>query len=155
MSEKKDIVAPEERFFITLSSAAAVLQKTVEEEVRMAGLSVAQYTLLRIVEHNPGITAGEARGRMYSSAPAVAQLVKELARKNLLRQERDANDARRLPLKLTSKGTQALKKAKKSVGRLVEEMQLPAGLLESALKNLSLFLSSLPSHVARPTTVDA
>jgi DNA-binding MarR family transcriptional regulator len=141
-------VSTEEDFFLHLQTAWTVTQKLTEEALQTCGLTVAEYTLLRIVENSPGITAGETRARLYSTAPSVAQMVAQLERKELLKRGKDAEDARRLPLNVTAKGSKALKNAKKAISQLISQQKLASGLLHSLTRNLSTFLSSLPPYGA-------
>jgi DNA-binding MarR family transcriptional regulator len=141
--------SPEEALFVLLNRCASNLQKAAEEGMKNAGLSVAEYTMLRIVENTPGITAGEAKARLYATAPAVAQLVAKLEGRGLLQRDSDRTDARRLQLRLTRAGAKQLQNAKKSVAQLVRALKLPHGLVESLLNNLSTFSSSLSAYGSR------
>lgn len=140
------IITGEEAFFLHLMSTANQTQKMCEEAVRVSGVTVAEYTLLRIVENAPGITAGEARARLYATAPSIAQLVAQLEGKKLLQRVRDPVDARRLPLRLTADGKKSVQKAKRAVSQLLSRLKLPQGLLDSLTTNLSTYLSSLPPY---------
>lgn len=142
-------IGREEGFFLSLNSACTIVQKFAEESLRDAGLSIAEYTFMRIIENTPGITAGEARGRLYATAPSVAQLVAQLERRGFIKRGKDSMDARRLPLRLTPKGANVLRKARKHVDSVVQKMRLPAGLLDSLTSNLSSLLSSLPPYGTR------
>lgn len=139
----------EEAFFLLLNKSSSNLQKAAEEGLKNAGISVAEYTMLRIIENSPGITAGEAKKRLYATAPAVAQLVAKLEARGMVRRGSDAADARRLPLHLTEKGVGQLQDAKKSVAQLIRALKLPKGLLESLSNSLSIFSSSLPAYASR------
>lgn len=149
MNSKQSPVTPEEQFFLTLNGACTLVQKFTEEGLRSAGLSAAEYTMLRIVENTPGVTAGEAKSRLYATAPAVAQLVAQLERRGMLSRGRDPADARRLPLRLTAKGRKHLQNAKRAVSQHVRAMKLPSGLLDSMTSDLSILLSTLSSHGAQ------
>ncbi len=141
-------VSPEEDFFLHLQTSWTQVQKLTEEALQSAGLTVAEYTMLRIVENSPGITAGETRARLYATAPSVAQTVAQLERKEMIKRGKDAQDARRLPLTVTAKGSKSLKNAKKAVSQLISRQKLAPGLLHSLTRNLSTFLSSLPPYGA-------
>ncbi len=149
MNKKAPMRSAEEEVFLLLHKTASKLEKTAEEGLRIAALSVAEYTMLRIVQNTPGITAGEAKERLYATAPAVAQLVAKLEARGMIRRGSDKTDARRLPLHLTAKGTKHVKSAKDAISQLLSELKLPHSLLHSLVHNLSLFSTSLSSYASR------
>lgn len=149
MSQKAPLTSAEEEVFLLLHKTASKLEKTAEEGLRIAALSVAEYTMLRIVQNTPGVTAAEAKERLYATAPAVAQLVAKLESRGMLRRGTDKSDARRLPLYLTAKGAKHVKSAKHSISQLLSELKLPKSLLHSLADNLSLFSTSLSSYASR------
>lgn len=142
-------VSAEENFFLMLNAACTRVQKFTEEGLQSAGLTLAEYTMLRIVENTPGVTAGEAKLRLYATAPAVAQLVAQLERRDMLSRGQDPHDARRLPLRLTTKGSKHLQSAKRAVLQHIQSMKLPSGLLDSMTSDLSILLTTLSSHGTR------
>jgi len=139
----------EEQFFFLLTNASSNLQKIVEKALRTSELSIAEYTMLRIIENTPGITAGEARKRLYATAPSIAQIIAQLEPRGLLRRVDDSDDGRRLPIFITAKGKKHLKKAKNSIAQLVRTLNLKRGHLETLSANLSLFLSTPLFHGAK------
>jgi|GEM_PF-5584426 len=139
-------VTNEEAFFLALSSASGIVYRKAEDALRKADLTVAEYTLLRIVENTPGVTAGEARARLYATAPSVAAIVSQLLQKGFLRRGSDPKDARRLPLRLSSQGQKVLLKAKKSVSTMLHMLSVPSKLLDSLTSDLTRLLSSLPPY---------
>lgn len=142
----KDQVTLEEHFFLSLTRAGSIIHKIADASLKRAGLTLAEYNLLRIVENTPGITAGEARSRLYATAPSVAQLVAQLTRRSLLQRLRDPKDARRLPLALTASGRSSLRGAKREVSSMLKGLSLPPRVLPSLVEDLTLLLSSLPSY---------
>lgn len=148
MVKKDSKPSAEEALFLLVHKTASNLQKTGEEGLRAAGLSVAEYSMLRVVQHFPGITAGEAKSHLYYTAPAVAQLVAKLEARGMLKRGSDTTDARRLPLYLTAKGTKHVKNAKHAISQLVSGLKLPRSLLHSLTHDLSLFSTSLSSYAS-------
>ena len=148
-SHSSPSMSSDEAFFMHLQRAQAITQKFAETALMKAGITVAEYTLMRIIENTPAITAGQARARLYATAPSVAQIVAQLIGKKLLMRGKDPSDARRLPLTLTPRGKKALHNAKQAISQLISSLKLPAGLLDSLTRNLSTFLSSLPPYGSR------
>jgi len=100
-----------EEFFRQLTLAAALSRRHAERLLLPLGLTVAEYTLLRIVRNTPGIAAKEAQGRLYATAPSVAQLVKSVERKGFIRRSVNGKDARIQHIDLTAKGKSLADKA--------------------------------------------
>lgn len=145
-SKHPPVIRGEEEFFLNLRRAASIVERMTDDAVLAAGLTVAQYSLLRVVQNTPGVTASEARKRLYISAPSMTNLTDGLLRKGFLRRTKDPNHGRRMPLLLTGSGNIALQRAESGVLALVREAGVPQSLLSSLTKGLSSLLSSLPPY---------
>ena len=140
------IVAPYEQFFLSLTAVHARVHRLAEAILLRSGITVAEYTLLRIVENTPGITAAQARRRLFATAPSIAQLVSHMEAKRLVRRVRDRIDARKLHLQLTPIGQRAVRRGKSSLERLIGSLPLPSRTWNRLTADLEHLLSSLPSH---------
>jgi DNA-binding MarR family transcriptional regulator len=149
MKSNQPSMRSEEKFFLALHASATSIQKMADKALRPADLTIAEYTMLRIIENTPGITAGEAKKRVFSTAASVAQLIAQLERRNFIRRGQDSNDARRLPLTLSPTGKKQLQNGKTAVAQLIRSLKLHTSLLDSMTKDLSIFLSSLPPYGSR------
>ena len=146
MESRSGNPSAEESLFLTLNATCSRLQKTAEELVRTANLTVAEYTILRLVQNSPGIVAGEVKDRLYATAPSVAQLVMQVEKKGFLRRSRDAADARRRPLHITPAGAAALNAAGATIHQFLQSLSLSPGFLPSLERQLHQFLTSLSSY---------
>lgn len=149
MAVSQPRITADEEFFLALTSAYARVTRLMEEAINGAGLTIAEYTMLRIINNTPGVTASEARARLFATAPSVAQLIERLERKRCIRRVRDENDSRKLHLHLSSEGAKRLQKGRKAIVEFLSSLSLPPSLLSSLSKDLSTLLSSLPPHGSR------
>ncbi|MEK7218989.1 MAG: MarR family transcriptional regulator [Patescibacteria group bacterium] len=136
----------DEHVFLLLRQVQIQSMKLAERQCLAAGVTVAEYALLRIVENTPRVTAGEARKRMLSSAPSVAQLVKRLERKGLIGREQDARDIRRQKITLTAQGRRSIAVARKEIQSALQALKIPGSVLHSLEGHLALISSSLSSY---------
>jgi DNA-binding MarR family transcriptional regulator len=136
----------DEQVFVLLSQSYMLCRKLAEKEAAMAGITLAEYSFLRLVENVPGITASEVRKRLFMTAPSVAQLVKSVSEKEMIERGSDTDDTRRQPLRLTKTGTKAVKNARASIHNALKKRKIPPTLLESLSQDLSLLFSSLSSY---------
>lgn len=68
------------------------------------GLSVAQYTVLTVLNGRPGLTSSELARRSFVTAQTMAGTVEPLLQRGLVTREPDPSHARRMRLSLTDKG---------------------------------------------------
>ena len=143
------VISSEESFFLALTACSAGVHRLVEKPLSSAGITVAQYNLLRIIENTPGITAGETRVRLMATAPSVAQLIAQLEGQGWIVRTQDDSDARKLHLAISPSGLKTLRDAHERIRAIVEELNISEALLASLTQDLSSLLSSLPSHGKR------
>ncbi|HLD63702.1 hypothetical protein A3J34_04760 [Candidatus Peribacteria bacterium RIFCSPLOWO2_02_FULL_51_10] len=136
----------DEQVFLLLGQLFSLSKKLAEKQFVVLDITVSEYSLLRIIENTPRITAGEARKRLVSSAPSVAQLVKSLQRKKMIEREQDAADIRRQKIVLTAKGRKVITKARKAIQSALHSSNVAENVLHSLLKNLTILSSSLSSY---------
>jgi DNA-binding MarR family transcriptional regulator len=134
---------PEEQLFLELTRAYALCRRIAEEAMGSAKITLTEYNLLRIVENTPGITATAVRERLMATAPSVAQVVKTVEAKGLLKRTRAAEDARNQHMHLTAKGRTVTGKARDAIGQALRASGVPA----SRLQILTAQLTSLSSSI--------
>ncbi len=137
---------PDEQVFLLLSRSYALCRKMAEKELRLAGVTLSEYTLMRIVHNTPGVTAGMAAKRLDASAPSVAQLVKSLHAKGFISRGSDRADIRRQPMTLTWKGRRAVIRARAAIQKALRKMTLSEKTLHSLISDLSTLLTSLSPY---------
>lgn len=85
-----------------------------------AGLTVAQYTALTVLEQRPGLTSSELARRSFVRAQTMAATVDPLLTGGLVRREQDPQHARRMRLTLTESGAQKIAEVAPRIGALEE-----------------------------------
>lgn len=118
-----------------------------------AGLTVAQFRCLKMVQRNAAVSLGELADANGVSPPAMSKLVDGLVEARLLEREPAADDRRRLKLTVTAAGRRKLDivgdRLKAGLADLLSE--LPAGelaTLERALQHVNTALR--PALAVRP-----
>lgn len=136
----------DEQVFLLLGQTYAQAKKMADRELRKLGITHAEYSLLRVLENSPGITASEMRARLSASAPAIAQLIKVIESKELIVRAADAGDSRRQFVTLTKRGVALVRKARGDIQKALERVGADAAMMKSLVTNLtelSLTLSSI------------
>jgi DNA-binding MarR family transcriptional regulator len=135
---------PEEALYLALIKAHDLIDHMITATLKDHDISLGEYTLLRIIDNTPGVTASEAKGRLRITGPSTSGIVSSLEEKDLIIRTPDADDSRRLHLSLSSSGRKELTKIGKSFSALVQQ----SAMKEEALKSLTLSLSSLTSSLS-------
>ncbi|HEV2175973.1 MAG TPA: MarR family winged helix-turn-helix transcriptional regulator [Terriglobia bacterium] len=102
--------------FLSLQRAADRTLRGVEQALAAAGLSPAQYNVLRILrgavgegpEGPRGLTCGEVASRMITRDPDVTRLFDRLEARGLVARSRDRKDRRVVRSRLTAEGSRLL-----------------------------------------------
>lgn len=94
--QSKPFSSPEEEAWVGLRRTADVLLRGVVEALRPAGLSPAQYNVLRILRGAgaAGLTCREIGERMLTHDPDLTRLLDRLTRRGLVSRARDSRDRR-------------------------------------------------------------
>ncbi|MGN1235229.1 MAG: MarR family winged helix-turn-helix transcriptional regulator [Christensenellaceae bacterium] len=81
------------------------------------------FVLLRIVQESErSVTAGELAKRMCVTTARIARALNTLEKKEYIRRESDESDARKVVIRLTSLGEEALKERKSAIAEMIEPM---------------------------------
>ena len=138
----------DEEVFLLLGKTHFLCKKLGEKNLRPFGITLSEYTVLRIIENTPQITAVEIRKRLSTTAPSVAQLVKNLSQKDMIGRKLDSHDVRRRQIILTEKGRETVHASRKSIQATLQKLKIRDGVLFSLLTNLMILSSSLSPYDA-------
>ena len=101
---------PDEVALAILETVPASM-RAIREQMRSSradGLSVAQFRLMRFVRRNPGTGLSALADHLGISMPAASQLVERVVRAGFLSRDTKPTERRRVELRLTPAGGQAL-----------------------------------------------
>jgi DNA-binding MarR family transcriptional regulator len=102
-----------------LNRALEVVSVAME---RTVGVTAQQRLLLRIIQENPSLRAGEIAGFLYLDRGTVSASLKRLEHRGLVKRERDALDGRAQRLSLTREGEAVCAAAELTVEATVREL---------------------------------
>lgn len=136
----------DEQVFLLLSQDFSLCKKVVNKVLAKKGITLAEYSLLRILQNTPNITASSARKRLFTSAPSIAQLVKSTTQKGFIRRGSDTVDTRRQPIQLTKKGQSMVINARQVIQQSLSKLAIPPTVLHALKSNLSILFTSLSSY---------
>jgi DNA-binding MarR family transcriptional regulator len=98
--------SPAEEAFVTLLHTSDALQRNVALLLKDAGLTLAQYNVLRILRGagSQGLPCGEIASRMLTRDPDMTRLLDRLAAQTLVARTRQVDDRRVVNTRITSAG---------------------------------------------------
>ncbi len=130
----------EQAAFLDLQRLAADLAQEVVELLKPAGLSGAQYNVLRILRGagEAGLPCGEIAARMISKDPDITRLLDRLEKRGLVTRARESGDRRVVTTRITDEARTQLATLDEPVAAL-HRRQL-AGLGEEKLRALMALL---------------
>lgn len=76
----------------------------LDELVRSAGITALQYTALTVLERHDGLSAAQLARDSFVTAQSMADMVRALESRGLIRRERNAGNRRELLIRLTPEG---------------------------------------------------
>jgi DNA-binding MarR family transcriptional regulator len=141
-SRSKLSAAPlEARLFVALLKTADSLGQDAEQLVKSAGLTGAQYNVLRILRGAApcGLACSNIGDRMISHDPDMTRLLDRMEKRGLISRERQTDDRRVIKTRVTSQGLDLLKTLDQPVRELhkrqfrhmpAARLKILAGLLE-------------------------
>ena len=99
---------------------ADTLSAQAEEVIKTAGLTAAQYNVLRILRGagRDGLACREIGERMISRDPDITRLLDRMEKRNLITRERQSDDRRVVKTYVTSEGLELLKTLDRPVSAL-------------------------------------
>ena len=144
MSTRAKTSAPlplEDRVFIALLTAADALGLQAEQLIKAAGLTSAQYNVLRILRgaEPQGLACSGIGERMISHDPDITRLLDRMEKRNLIARERQTDDRRVVKTRITTQGLDLLKALDQPVRKLHRRQfhHLPAARLETLFELLT------------------
>jgi len=138
-------IAIEDRLFVAILKTADSLSQEAEQLLKSAGLTGAQYNVLRILRgaEPDGILCRGIAQRMISRDPDMTRLLDRMEKHAWITRERQKDDRRVIKTRITPQGLKLLKKLDQPIHDLHERqfrhlsasrLKLLAGLLEEVGK---------------------
>jgi DNA-binding MarR family transcriptional regulator len=143
LRQKRPMGSLGEEAVVNVLLAASWVNERVDRTLEEAGISHAQYNVLRILRgaQPDGLPRREISCRMIDRAPDVTRLIDRLERRRLVARGRDAEDARRSMARITSGGLALLDRATEAVETVSAEVA--RRLAPADLRELSRLCESL------------
>src|SRR5919201_164372 len=85
-----------------------VVRSHLDELVKPAGITALQYTALTVLERHDGLSAAQLARDSFVTAQSMADLVRSLESRGLVRRERNPRNRRELLILLTESGRDLL-----------------------------------------------
>ncbi|MFD5126652.1 MarR family winged helix-turn-helix transcriptional regulator [Streptomyces olindensis] len=99
-----------------------VVRSHLDELVRPSGITALQYTALTVLERHDGLSAAQLARDSFVTAQSIADLVRSLEGRGLVRRERNPRNRRELLILLTDVGRELLARHAGPVRELEERM---------------------------------
>jgi DNA-binding MarR family transcriptional regulator len=99
-----------------------VVRSHLDELVRPSGITALQYTALTVLERHDGLSAAQLARDSFVTAQSIADLVRSLESRGLVRRERNPRNRRELLILLTDAGRELLARHEEPVRELEERM---------------------------------
>ena len=99
-----------------------VVRSHLEELVKPTGITALQYTALTVLERHDGLSAAQLARDSFVTAQSMADLVRSLESRGLVRRERNPRNRRELLILLTDAGRELLRGVAGPVRELEERM---------------------------------
>jgi len=147
-SQKSPDAYTEAGLFVAFMQIADILGAQAEQVIKTAGLTGAQYNVLRILRGagRAGLACREIGERMISRDPDITRLLDRMEKRNLITRERQSDDRRVVKTYVTPEGLQLLKTLDRPVSALHERQF--QGIAPAKLKVLAAMLEEVRSQHA-------
>ncbi|MBV7694588.1 MarR family winged helix-turn-helix transcriptional regulator [Streptomyces sp. TRM70350] len=99
-----------------------VVRSHLDELVRPFGITALQYTALTVLERHDGLSAAQLARDSFVTAQSIADLVRSLEGRGLVRRERNPHNRRELLILLTGEARELLTRLAGPVRELEERM---------------------------------
>jgi DNA-binding MarR family transcriptional regulator len=99
-----------------------VVRSHLDELVKPSGITALQYTALTVLERHDGLSAAQLARDSFVTAQSIADLVRSLENRGLVRRERNPRNRRELLILLTDDGRELLARHAEPVRELEERM---------------------------------
>ena len=110
----------EDLIFVTILKTADALSQQAEQVIKSAGLTMAQYNVLRILRgaEPEGLLCRGISDRMISRDPDITRLLDRMENRGWITRHREKEDRRVVKTRITEEGLAALKKLDQPVREL-------------------------------------
>lgn len=134
--------------FVAFMQIADTLGAQAEQVIKTAGLTAAQYNVLRILRGagRAGLACREIGERMISRDPDITRLLDRMEKRHLITRERQSDDRRVVKTFVTPEGLELLKTLDRPVNALHKRQF--QGIAPAKLKNLAAMLGEIRSQHA-------
>ena len=105
-----------------LKQVELAVRARIDEIVRPVGLTAAQYTALTVLERHTDMSSAQLARNSFVTAQSMADMVRALETRGLVRRERNPANRRELLILLTAAGRALLDGLAGPVGELEEQM---------------------------------
>jgi DNA-binding MarR family transcriptional regulator len=138
----------EASLFVAFMQIADSLGAQAEQVIKTAGLTAAQYNVLRILRGagRAGLACREIGERMISRDPDITRLLDRMEKRNLITRERQSDDRRVVKTFVTPEGLELLKTLDRPVSALHKRQF--QGITSAKLKVLAAMLEEIRSQHA-------
>ncbi|MGW0763316.1 MarR family winged helix-turn-helix transcriptional regulator [Streptomyces sp. NPDC002814] len=99
-----------------------VVRSHLDELVKPSGITALQYTALTVLERHDGLSAAQLARDSFVTAQSIADLVRSLENRGLVRRERNPRNRRELLILLTDAARELLERHAGPVRELEERM---------------------------------
>ncbi|MFG1664515.1 MarR family winged helix-turn-helix transcriptional regulator [Streptomyces sp. Y7] len=99
-----------------------VVRSHLDELVRPSGITALQYTALTVLQRHDGLSAAQLARDSFVTAQSIADLVRSLETRGLVRRERNPHNRRELLILLTDAARELLARHEGPVRELEERM---------------------------------
>lgn len=144
---RDNVLLPEDTYLL-LQQTLAAARRLAEREFRSFGLTLADYTTLRVIENTPAVTARGIRDRLHTSAASVSQTIARLSSQRMIDKLQHRTDGRSQRITLTRKGLSTVRAARAILLKSLRASRLDDTKLARLQHDLSLILSSLTTYDA-------
>ncbi|GAA4324769.1 MarR family winged helix-turn-helix transcriptional regulator [Streptomyces venetus] len=121
MLDTQVIKAPPSLLYM-VKQVELVVRSHLDELVRPSGITALQYTALTVLERHDGLSAAQLARDSFVTAQSIADLVRSLEGRGLVRRERNPRNRRELLILLTDDGRELLARHAGPVRELEERM---------------------------------
>ena len=126
------------------------VRSRLDEIVRPAGLTAAQYTALSVLERHADMSSAQLARLSFVTAQSMADMITALEDRKLIERHRDWTDRRRLVVALTDEGRALLDRCRPEVAAL--EAAMLSGLSGPQTKALRATLASCYGNLSHASS---
>jgi DNA-binding MarR family transcriptional regulator len=143
IKQTKPFSGPEHEAFVALQRAAGRLAQGVTEALKPAGLTPAQYNVLRILRgaEPAGLACGEVTERLVTRDPDMTRLLDRMQAHGLVTRARGEDDRRVVLTRITAKGLRLLATLDEPIAELHRRQLGHLG--RTKLRELTAFLEAV------------